>query len=317
MSKRSTKIYKKCGINHKSVCVLGKKPIFEAHPYAVYLFTYAHDLQVWLQKQRHKMLRVGFVPTMGALHEGHLSLIDQAAQTYDLVVCSIFVNPTQFNDANDLAKYPRTPERDIDLLLGAGAHAVYLPEVSDIYPADQDPESFSFGRLETLLEGAHRPGHFAGVGMVVARLLRITEPDGLFLGEKDYQQCMIIASLLRQMHWEKRVKLHICPTQREKSGLAMSSRNMRLSEKGLETAAHIYQVMQSCRERYDHFSPEQLADWASHTLDALPDTRTEYVSFADAQTLEPIVAWNESLRVRVLVAVQVEGVRLIDNAALF
>lgn len=254
---------------------------------------------------------------MGALHDGHLSLIQEAAQTYDLVVCSIFVNPTQFNDANDLAKYPRTPEKDIDLLLGAGAHAVYLPEVSDIYPADQQRESFSFGQLESLLEGAHRPGHFAGVGMVVARLLRITEPNGLFLGEKDYQQCMIIASLLEQMQWAERVKLHICPTQREKSGLAMSSRNMRLSEKGLQTAAHIYQVMQSCRERYNHFSPEQLADWASHTLDALPNTRTEYVSFANAQTLEPVAAWNESQSVRVLVAVQVEGVRLIDNAALF
>lgn len=254
---------------------------------------------------------------MGALHAGHLSLIREAAHAYDLVVCSIFVNPTQFNDANDLAKYPRTPEKDIDLLLTAGAHAVYLPEVSDIYPAHQSHETFAFGRLENLLEGAHRPGHFAGVGMVVARLLRITEPDGLFLGEKDYQQCMVIASLLKQMQWHERVSLHICPTQREKSGLAMSSRNMRLSAKGLETAASIYQVMLSCGDRYDHFSPQQLADWASHTLDALPDTQTEYVSFADAHTLEPVEAWNESQNVRVLVAVQVEGVRLIDNAALF
>ncbi len=283
----------------------------------MYLFTYAHDLQAWLHKQRHQNATVGFVPTMGALHEGHLSLIEKAAQAYDLVVCSIFVNPTQFNDANDLAKYPRTPQKDIDLLLGAGAHAVYLPEVDDIYPAGGQHETFSFGKLEELLEGAHRPGHFAGVGMVVARLLRITEPNGLFLGEKDYQQCMIIASLLRQMQWDERVKLHICPTQREKSGLAMSSRNMRLSEKGLETAAHIYQVMQSCRDRYEHFSPEQLADWASHTLNALPNTHTEYVSFADAHTLEAVQSWNESQSVRVLVAVQVEGVRLIDNAVLF
>ena len=262
-------------------------------------------------------MQVGFVPTMGALHAGHLSLIQQAIKNYDLVVCSIFVNPTQFNDANDLAKYPRTPEKDIDMLLSAGATAVYLPEVSDIYPDTLARETFSFGQLEKVLEGAHRPGHFAGVGMVVARLLRITNPNGLFLGEKDYQQCMIIASLLQQMQWDNRVKLHICPTQREKSGLAMSSRNTRLSEKGLETAAHIYQVIQSCRERYPHFSPSQLADWASHTLDGLPNTQTEYVSFADAYTLEAIQSWNETQNVRVLVAVQVEGVRLIDNAALF
>lgn len=283
----------------------------------MYLFTHAHDLQVWLLQQRQQNLTVGFVPTMGALHAGHLSLVKAAKQQYNLAVCSIFVNPTQFNDSNDLAKYPRTPEKDIDLLLTAGTHALYLPDVNDIYPIDQTRETFEFGRLESLLEGAHRPGHFAGVGMVVARLLRITQPHGLLLGEKDYQQCMIIASLLKQMNWHEQVKLHICPTQREKNGLAMSSRNMRLSEKGLETAAQIYQVMQSCRDRYTHFTPAQLAEWATFTLNALPNTQTEYVSFANAHTLEAVEAWNESPSVRVLVAVQVEGVRLIDNAALF
>lgn len=295
----------------------GKRRFLKPISYYVFLFTHARELQSWLEKKRSAALTVGFVPTMGALHEGHISLIREAKAHYDLVVCSIFVNPTQFNDPNDLAKYPRTPENDVDMLLQAEADAVYLPAVIDIYPPGAAQETFAFGRLEALLEGAHRPGHFAGVGMVVARLLRIVDPNGMFLGEKDYQQCLVIAALIEQMGWTNKVKLHRCPTQRESSGLAMSSRNTRLSAQGRSTAAHIFGVMESCRERFHHFSPDTLANWASMTLDALPDTHTEYVSFADAHTLEPVHNWNDSQEVRVLVAVQVEGIRLIDNAALF
>ena len=283
----------------------------------VYLFTHARELQAWLEKQRQANRTVGFVPTMGALHAGHMHLIEAAQQHYQVVVCSIFVNPTQFNDPSDLAKYPRTPEKDIDMLLQAGAHAVYLPAVNDIYPPGGPRESFAFGRLEELLEGAHRPGHFAGVGMVVARLLRLVSPNGMFLGEKDYQQCLVIEALVQQMGWTNQVQLHRCATQREPSGLAMSSRNARLSDQGLATAAHIYAVIQSCQERYQHFTPDTLSSWASMTLNALPHTHTEYVSFANADTLEPLEQWNDSPHARVLVAVQVEGVRLIDNAALF
>lgn len=254
---------------------------------------------------------------MGALHAGHLSLITEAQKHYDLVVCSIFVNPAQFNDPADLAKYPRTLELDLELLASIHTQAVYFPEVDDVYPQNTTTEKFQFGQLEEILEGAHRPGHFTGVGMVVARLLRIVQPHGLLLGEKDYQQCLIIASLVHQMGLTEQIQLHFCPTAREVSGLAMSSRNERLSEKGKELAAQIYLIIQACRDKYPHFSPAELSDWAMHSLEALPDTRPEYVAFADAGNLLPINGWNESKEVRVLVAVWVEGIRLIDNARLF
>lgn len=254
---------------------------------------------------------------MGALHEGHLDLIRQAKKQYDRVICSIFVNPTQFNDPADLAKYPRTIEKDLEALALTGADFVYFPEVSDVYPPNSSPETYQFGTLESVLEGAHRPGHFEGVGMVVARLLRITEPDGLFLGEKDYQQCMVLKSLLQQMQWDTKVQLHICATRRESNGLAMSSRNQRLSEEGKKQAALLYEIMNSCKDRYQQFSPDQLSDWAIHSLEAQGNIRAEYFSFADATHLQPVQNWNESPSVRVLVAAWVEDVRLIDNALLF
>jgi len=254
---------------------------------------------------------------MGALHEGHLDLIRQTKKQYDRVICSIFVNPTQFNDPADLAKYPRSIEKDLKALALMGADYVYFPEVSDVYPPNSEAETYQFGALESVLEGAHRPGHFEGVGMVVARLLRITEPDGLFLGEKDYQQCLVLQSLLKQMQWEAKVQLHMCATRREGSGLAMSSRNHRLSEQGKNIATQLFETMNSCRERYQQFSPDQLSNWAIHSLEAQGNIQVEYFSFADATHLQPIENWNESPAVRVLVAARIEDVRLIDNAQLF
>jgi pantoate--beta-alanine ligase len=283
----------------------------------VYLFKYAKSLEAFLLTARTEGQKIGFVPTMGALHSGHLSLITEAQKRYDVVVCSIFVNPTQFNDPADLAKYPRTLERDLELLSSVNTTAVYFPEVNDVYPQNAPQQTFDFGELELLLEGAHRPGHFAGVGMVVARLLEIVKPNGLFLGEKDYQQCLIIERLIQQIGLADKLSLHLCPTSREANGLAMSSRNQRLSTRGKEIASHIFIIMQACVEKQPHYSPSELSDWAMHSLEVLPETRPEYVAFADARTLRPIEAWNESNAVRVLVAVWVEGVRLIDNAQLF
>jgi len=284
---------------------------------SVYLFKYANSLASFLEKARHQGQTIGFVPTMGALHAGHLSLVTEAQKHYDLVVCSIFVNPTQFNNAVDLAKYPRTLERDLELLSAVRTDAVYFPEIEDVYPPHTNTENFGFGVLEEVLEGAHRPGHFAGVGMVVSRLLRIVSPDGLLLGEKDYQQCLIIKNLVQQMGWENRLKLHFCPTTREANGLAMSSRNTRLSVQGKEEAANLHLVLEACKEKYPHFSPSELADWATHSLNVLPNTRVEYVAFADASSLRPVGQWNESEHIRVLIAAWVEDVRLIDNALLF
>lgn len=283
----------------------------------MYLFQQAASLSLTLQTARQNQLSIGFVPTMGALHEGHLDLIRHAKKQYDRVISSIFVNPAQFNDPADLAKYPRTLEKDLEALALTGADYVYFPEVSDVYPPNSQPETYPFGALETVLEGAHRPGHFEGVGMVVARLLRITVPNGLLLGEKDYQQCMVLQSLLKQMQWEQKVALHICPTRRENNGLAMSSRNQRLTEAGKKQAALLYEIIKSCQERYLQFSPDQLSDWAIHSLEAQGNIRVEYFSFADAQHLQPVQHWNESPAVRVLAAVWVEDVRLIDNALLF
>jgi pantoate--beta-alanine ligase len=246
-----------------------------------------------------------------------LSLVIEAQKHYDIVVCSIFVNPTQFNDASDLAKYPRTLESDLKLLAAVQTTAVYFPEIEDVYPPSATAEHFEFGALEEVLEGAHRPGHFGGVGMVVSRLLRIVSPDGLMLGEKDYQQCLIIRNLVQQMGWKNRVQLHFCPTSREANGLAMSSRNTRLSEKAKQVAANLYLVLEACKERYPHLSPSELADWATHSLEVLPNTRVEYVAFADALTLQPVNHWNESEHIRVLIAAWVEDVRLIDNTLLF
>ncbi len=267
--------------------------------------------------QRAQAKRIGFVPTMGALHAGHLALIEAAAAEYDLLVCSIFVNPTQFNDPKDLERYPRTLQADVSKLLGSKLDYLFVPDVLEVYPADFQPESFDFGALGQVLEGEHRPGHFDGVGMVVARLLHIVEPDGLIMGEKDFQQCAVVGEMLRQMGWQDRVQLHVVETRREEGGLAMSSRNLRLSPKGLAEAAHIYAVMQGCKERYQQFTPDQLSVWATHSLDSGKYTRTEYVVFADAVTLRPVQRWNESPHVRVLIAAWVEDVRLIDNALLF
>lgn len=254
---------------------------------------------------------------MGALHAGHLSLIEAAAEQYDVLVCSIFVNPTQFNDPKDLARYPRTLQADLVKLLASKLDYLFVPDVLEVYPADFQPESFDFGSLGKVLEGEHRPGHFDGVGMVVARLLRIVEPDGLVMGEKDFQQCAVVGDMLRQMGWQARVALHVVETRREADGLAMSSRNLRLSPAGMAEAAQLYNVMLSCKERYTAFTPEQLSMWATHSLDSGKHTHTEYVVFADAVTLRPVSHWNESPHVRVLIAARVEDVRLIDNALLF
>lgn len=254
---------------------------------------------------------------MGALHEGHLSLIAAAAKEYDVVVCSIFVNPTQFNDPKDLERYPRTLQADLTKLLTTALDCLFVPDVLEVYPEDFSPETFDFGALGKVLEAEHRPGHFDGVGMVVARLLRIVAPDGLIMGEKDFQQCAVVGEMLRQMGWQDRVQLHVVETRREDGGLAMSSRNLRLSPAGMAEAANIYAVMQSCKERYKQFTPDQLSEWAAHSLNSAKQTRTEYVVFADAVSLKPVDHWNESAHVRVLIAAWVEDVRLIDNALLF
>src|SRR5690349_12723387 len=206
------------------------------------LFKKTADLRNWLETQRSNAKMIGFVPTMGALHAGHISLIRSALIDNDIVVCSIFVNPTQFNDPKDFEKYPITLEKDIDMLEEAGCAVLFLPSVHEMYPEGTETsksKTYQLGTIEKILEGQYRPGHFQGVCNIVDRLLNKVEPDALYLGQKDYQQCMVINKLLELTSRSGKTKLVICPTLREPDGLAMSSRNMRLNETDRKTAATI------------------------------------------------------------------------------
>jgi len=279
------------------------------------------DLVQWLDKQRSEGRSIGFVPTMGALHAGHISLIDISKKSTAITVCSIFVNPTQFNDPKDFQKYPTTIENDILLLEQAGTDVLYLPEVADIYTdGTKNLEKYDLGSLESLLEGAFRPGHFQGVCQVMRRLLEAVRPDDLFMGQKDYQQCMVIHRLLEIIGLPTR--LHPCPIIREKDGLAMSSRNMRLSPEQRQTAVTIYQALIRLKEgwRRDK-SPRELVDAATSLLES-KGFRVDYVSIADPLTLEPVsgtgaAASGQSRPSAVaLIAAFLGEIRLIDNMPL-
>ncbi len=264
--------------------------------------------------------RLGFVPTMGALHRGHLALIKRALDECDLVACSIFVNPTQFNQAHDLQHYPRTEEKDLQQLLEVGCSWLFLPTIEEIYPEgpEKAPKPFSFGELEKVLEGAHRPGHFAGVAQVVSRLLQIVKPHALYMGQKDYQQTLIVRAMLQQM--QSKVKLVVCPTVREKDGLALSSRNLRLQAEQRKLAPKIYQYLQEARqsflERPSAF--RQIEKRYLEKLGQLPDFRPEYFSFARAHDLKllselPAEQPPPASQTVLCTAVWIGPVRLIDN----
>ncbi|MBN8717876.1 MAG: pantoate--beta-alanine ligase [Sediminibacterium magnilacihabitans] len=278
------------------------------------LFKKAGELKQYLSGHVLTGQKKGFVPTMGALHEGHISLIERCRQESDLVICSIFVNPAQFNDPADFEKYPITIENDILLLEKAGTDILFLPSVNEIYPNGNPTEHYTLGDIETLLEGRFRPGHFQGVCQVMYRLLKIVEPQLLFMGQKDYQQCMVIQQLLRLMG--STTQLVISPTQRESSGLAMSSRNMRLSEKGKETAAAIYQALQWIKAHLQQGTTNDLIQHAGSLLTTAGFDKIDYISIAHAETLVPVDSWDGHTPLVALAAAFLEDVRLIDNLSL-
>jgi pantoate--beta-alanine ligase len=272
-------------------------------------------MQDALAEAAGQQMTIGFVPTMGALHEGHLSLIYEAKSRYDVVVCSIFINPTQFSSDEDFVNYPVTPQEDEALLERAGCDILYRPDVGDIYPDGPDAmETFGMGPLEHILEGAHRPGHFKGVGQVVSRLLALVQPDGLIMGQKDYQQCAIVARLLKETDQEG-IALHVCPTVREADGLAMSSRNRRLTPGMRMKAATIYQCLVSIESKAGH-SPYEIVH--KECLDLLRDRgfEVEYVALADAEELTLLDEYDLNRKMVALVAVKLGLVRLIDNLVL-
>lgn len=278
------------------------------------LFKKGDELKKYLIKQASIGHTIGFVPTMGALHEGHLSLIRTAKEKADLVVCSIFVNPTQFNDQEDYLHYPKTIDQDIFLLEKSTCDVLFLPDVQEIYPDGYLPLHYELGSLETLLEGKYRPGHFQGVCQVVDRLLTIVLPSFLFLGQKDYQQCMVIEKLIRIQQYP--TQLYVVPTMREASGLAMSSRNLRLSEEDRIKATAIYTGLTSIQSRLKIGSVQQLCNEVAANLIRSGFEKVDYISIANAQTLEPIEEWDGQTPLVALAAVFLSGVRLIDNIPL-
>lgn len=279
------------------------------------LFKTTTDLVKWLDAQRQKGNTIGFVPTMGALHPGHLSLIEAAKKSNQLVVSSIFVNPTQFNNPKDFEKYPITIEKDIELLEQAGCDVLFLPSVDEIYPGNfSKNRTYDLGFLETILDGKFRPGHFQGVCMVVHRLLDIVNPDNLYLGQKDYQQCLVIKKLI-EIIGRQTIKVHICPTLREADGLAMSSRNMRLTEKERAKAPAIYHALLFIKDNIVKGNLAIIRKEATEMLDKA-GFKTDYIEIADANNLTLLNEWDGHQKIVVLVAAFLNEIRLIDNMVL-
>lgn len=248
---------------------------------------------------------------MGALHAGHISLVDRAAIENDVVICSIFVNPTQFNNAADLAAYPRMPEADLNLLASTPCRHVFLPSAEEIYPDGPVLLDIDFGSLETVMEGAYRPGHFRGMATVVHRLLTIVQPHTAYFGEKDYQQLVIVRDLVRRLS----LPVHIqgCPTMRESDGLAMSSRNLLLDDPGRKAAALIFRGLSMAQELIPHHRPEAVKTLVRRFVEQSPLLSVEYMEIVDPTTLQPVIGWEGYGEVRGCIAVKTNGPRLIDN----
>lgn len=277
------------------------------------IFHITHDLQNYLLETNglDKNL-VGFVPTMGALHEGHISLIEASKSKTNCTVCSIFVNPTQFNDKADFEKYPIRIDHDLEMLLAAGCDAVFMPSVEEIYPHGTTQQTdVDLGFIGTTLEAQHRPGHFQGVLQVVKRLLDIVQPDVLLMGQKDYQQCMVIARLIE--HYRLPVLLKIVETMREKDGLAMSSRNMRLSPEERISAVKLSAVLFTIKKNCKTTPLEQLLREQHAWLSQDELINIEYLAAVNGKTLEPVTTFSEDIPTTILIAAKVGNIRLIDN----
>jgi pantoate--beta-alanine ligase len=284
----------------------------------MYLFKRKDELERHLTTARNEGKHIGFVPTMGALHRGHISLINAAKENSELVVCSIFVNPTQFNDPKDFEKYPVTIDQDIQMLTEAGCDVLFLPTVQEMYPDGLTAKMhYDFGTLETILEGAARPGHFQGVGQVVHQLLTLVQPDKLFMGQKDLQQCLIINRLLKLIN--SQVELVICPTIREHDGLAMSSRNLRLNPTERVNALHLYQGLSDIKHNYKKAALKDLKEKAVNDL-KLSGFEVDYVELIsileDGSVIFPENAGTTPLYAVVAARELSSGVRLIDNMEL-
>lgn len=271
-----------------------------------------NDLQETLENHRVLGKSVGFVPTMGALHMGHLSLLKQAKSENDIAVCSIFVNPTQFNDPKDLDKYPRPIEKDIEMLQSVNCDILFLPEVNEMY-TENESWSHSFGEIETLWEGAMRPGHFKGVGQIVYKLLVLVHPNKSYFGQKDYQQTVVVKKLCKDFALQ--TEIIVCPVIREQSGLAMSSRNIRLNENERNDASKIYEALILAKHLVQQkaFKADYIIEQAKAKLLEIKDVTIEYISIVDSENMLEVTEINENTKQLMIIAVRLGNTRLIDN----
>lgn len=277
----------------------------------MFVFKHFNDLHSFLLNIHSSNVSIGFVPTMGALHAGHLSLIDQCKKQAGITVSSIFVNPVQFNNLEDLKKYPNTIEQDILLLSEHGCDVLFLPDEKEMYPdANSKNKHFDLDYLETILEGKFRPGHFQGVCLIVEKLINMVNPGFLFIGQKDFQQCLVIKKLITLM--KKEIKVMVCPTLREENGLAMSSRNLRLQPDEKETAAGLYQLLQSIKMQINSTNFLRLKEDGINRL-KVKGFKVEYLELAKAKNLEIVNNYAPGESHVVLIAAFLNEVRLIDN----
>ena len=279
------------------------------------LYKEAAELKKQIGKIRQSGKKIGFIPTMGALHQGHISLVNLSQRKCDVTVCCIFVNPAQFNDPEDFKKYPVTISNDILLLENAGCNILFYPPVAEIYPAGIVSEKhYDLGEIENILEGKYRPRHFQGVCKVMHRLIDIVNPDNLFIGQKDYQQCLVIERLVQLINHS--AEINIGPTLREETGLAMSSRNLRLSDEQKRQAISISKMLKHIKTNYLNVPLPQLEKYVINYLLNNGFYKVDYVSIADADTLQPIKDIAETKRLVALIAAFIGEVRLIDNMCL-
>jgi len=279
------------------------------------IFNRQEDLKNHLKSVAKENTTIGFVPTMGALHQGHLSLIEKSLGENQVTVVSIFVNPTQFNNAEDLEKYPRTLEKDTQKIENVSKEVlVFAPSVEDIYNGNTVSASFNFDGLENQMEGEHRPGHFDGVGTIVKRLFEIVHPTNAYFGEKDFQQLQIVKKMVEKHQMP--VNVIGCPIFREQNGLAMSSRNERLSAQQREDASLIYKTLKTAKEKFGTESAKEVTSWVESVFKKNPEFKLEYFQIADEDQLLPIQEKDNSKKYRAFIAVFINSIRLIDNISL-
>lgn len=271
------------------------------------------DLQAIIEQFKNDGKSIGLVPTMGALHKGHLSLVKNSISNNDITVVSIFVNPTQFNNPNDLASYPRTVEKDLELLQTIGCDIVFAPEADDIYSKSETDSRFEFDfeGLDKVMEGKFRPGHFNGVVQIVSKLFDLVRPDRAYFGEKDFQQLAIIRLMTRRYNLP--IEIVPCPIVREDSGLALSSRNSLLKDNEKQVASHIYAVLNESRQFVPQTEVEELKQCVIAAIEQKPELKVEYFDIVDGHTLKSIGKWDESDYVVGCITVFCGDVRLIDN----